>query len=379
MVIPKKFNRKKVLTILGIYLLCLLCLEFVGQFVISYVESRRPSGIYAENIMSLNETMLDFSLKKGVDEDFPGWNVKTNSLGYRIGDNFELEKPKDTLRIVMVGGSTVFGWGVEYTDSIPSYLQHMIIKELKSQRGLASIGSNVKVEVINAGVPWYATWNESAIVLHRVLKLKPDWIIAFDGLNDAAKSLSPDWSPVYQGYEDIATNIIKQRRSHKFGFKDFVLEIIKLSPTLKYAFAKVRARQQLSYGAYHPEAWEQYVYYHKMMKSTCQGLGIKYSSFLQPVMMVDKPLHPKEEATNYTSMQDKTIAETFRQIYWLGHLAAAQSNLGIISLKSLFKDTKEVIYLDGLHYNGRGNLMLAEEIFEKEVKPNLASVLNSKL
>src|SRR5262245_52274299 len=114
--IRKKFNKRKIIIIGSVYLFLLVCLEFVGQFIISYVESRRPSGIYAENIMSLRETMLDFALKKDTDEVFPGWSVKTNSFGYRIDQDFPLKKPKNTFRIVMVGGSTVFGWGVNYAD-----------------------------------------------------------------------------------------------------------------------------------------------------------------------------------------------------------------------------------------------------------------------
>lgn len=370
-----KINKKNILTVGAIYLGLLACLEFIGQFAIRYIESRRPSGIYAENIMSLREPLLDFTLKMNVNENFPGWTVKTNGFGYR-GEDFALKKPKDTLRIVMVGGSTVFGWGVNQAESIPSYLEKLIKSEMAKGRSLAS--NPKKIQIINAGVPWYASWNEAAYVLHRVFTLEPDWIISFDGLNDAAKSLAPEWHPVYMGYEDAATSLVRERWDRKVEAKDFLLEVLKLSPTVRYVYSKIKMKREMRTGAYHPEIWDQYLHYQELMSSLCKGRGVMFSSFLQPVMMVDKPLDPLEVATNYTSMQDKNVAITFQEVYRLGEKAVLNSHLKFVNLTGIFKDTKEVIYLDGLHYNSLGNSILADAIFEQEVKPRLPQVLASR-
>ncbi len=376
--LKSKFTTKNVLTISGIYVLILLCLEFAGHFTIKYIESRRPSGIYAENIMSLHEPVLDFALKKKVDENFPGWNVKTNVLGYRIGQDFELEKPKDTLRIVLMGGSTIFGWGVGSEDSIPVLLQKLITDEIaKSGRSIANLPK--KVEVINAGVPWYTTWNEAALTVHRVMMLKPDWVIAFDGLNDAAKSLAPEWKPIYKGYEDVATTLVRERLEHKVTLKDFLLEVANLSPTVRYLYAKLHAKKEMQMGAYHPEVWDQYVYYHEIVKALCDGKGVRYSAFLQPVMMVHKPLHEQELKTNFTSMRDDKIAQTFKKVYLIGEAALEKASFKITNLAAVFENTKDVIYLDGLHYNRLGNMMLAEAIFNNEVKPKLSTMMNAGL
>jgi hypothetical protein len=66
------------------------------------------------------------------------FHVSTNSMGLR---GPEMDNPKDKFRIVCVGDSVTFGWGVSYEESYPARLE----------RSLADQGYDV--EVVNAGVP----------------------------------------------------------------------------------------------------------------------------------------------------------------------------------------------------------------------------------
>ena len=50
-------------------------------------------------------------------------NIKINNIGFR-GDDISIEKPNDTYRIFMVGGSTTFGVVVNNDETIPAYLQN---------------------------------------------------------------------------------------------------------------------------------------------------------------------------------------------------------------------------------------------------------------
>ena len=78
------------------------------------------------------------------------WRVKTNRLGFREDTELPVEKPKDEFRVFIVGGSTVFGWGTEAKESIPQFVQQKISEKLPHKN----------IRVINAGVPWYASWHE---------------------------------------------------------------------------------------------------------------------------------------------------------------------------------------------------------------------------
>ena len=63
--------------------------------------------------------------------------MSTNSLGLR---GPEIDSPKKHLRVLCLGDSVTFGWGVEEQNAYPALLQQKIM-----------------AEVINAGVPGVPT------------------------------------------------------------------------------------------------------------------------------------------------------------------------------------------------------------------------------
>src|SRR6516162_505269 len=68
-----------------------------------------------------------------------GVDVRLNSHGLR-GPDFSLTKAPGTYRILMLGDSTTFGWGVREEDTIAQRLQSMLNNQAKG----------VSYEVINA-------------------------------------------------------------------------------------------------------------------------------------------------------------------------------------------------------------------------------------
>ena len=98
---------------------------------------------------------------------------KHNSLGYR-SDEIVLPKPEGVLRIVCMGGSTTYTTEIEdYKLSYPALLE----KEL--------VGRGYKnVEVINAGVGAWTSWESLINFEFRILDIEPDIIIIYHGIND---------------------------------------------------------------------------------------------------------------------------------------------------------------------------------------------------
>ena len=71
-----------------------------------------------------------------------------NRAGFRVPRpdvEYTLAKPSDTYRIMVLGPSFAFGWGVDYELSFAGSLQSQL-----QQRGFAG---EKKIEIINAGVP----------------------------------------------------------------------------------------------------------------------------------------------------------------------------------------------------------------------------------
>ncbi len=105
----------------------------------------------------------------GIDENI----VFINSEGFR-GPEFEKEKPENTYRILMIGGSTTFSSGVLDDQTYPFYLQQLYDE--------TDLGFNV--EVINAGLVGRWSFTEKKLINEQLLYFEPDLFIVFSGWND---------------------------------------------------------------------------------------------------------------------------------------------------------------------------------------------------
>lgn len=98
-----------------------------------------------------------------------------NSLGFR-GDEFDRKKPGGSYRIVAIGGSTTYTVAVEDdAKTFTTQLQTLLRDEYL----------HTSVEVINAGVAGYNSWESLINFQFRVLDIDPDLVIVYHGTNDA--------------------------------------------------------------------------------------------------------------------------------------------------------------------------------------------------
>ena len=104
-----------------------------------------------------------------------------NSLGYRDRE-FAAAKPKGTFRIVVLGGSTTYTIRVRNNEKTFTRLLEEILRD---KYGYQS------VQVINAGVGAYTSWESLINLEFRVLDLDPDLIIIYHGTNDVEARLVP--------------------------------------------------------------------------------------------------------------------------------------------------------------------------------------------
>jgi lysophospholipase L1-like esterase len=111
-----------------------------------------------------------------------------NSLGFR-GPEINRAKPAGMSRVIVVGGSTVYG----ALDDDPATLTRQLEAVLRRD-----VGPNI--QVINAGVPGYVALDEVASVCADLLDLQPDVVVVVDGLNDMYYGTLEEWPA------QIATN-----------------------------------------------------------------------------------------------------------------------------------------------------------------------------
>ena len=105
-----------------------------------------------------------------------------NSLGYR-NDEFPLEKGSGIYRIVALGGSSTYDVTIkDNDDTFTAQLERLLKEDYGYQN----------VQVINAGVPGYNSWEILVNLEFRVLDLDPDLVIIYENTNDVhARMVEP--------------------------------------------------------------------------------------------------------------------------------------------------------------------------------------------
>lgn len=105
-----------------------------------------------------------YELKPNLDGTFLGKAVRTNNHGMR-GPDVKIEKPPGTRRIVGIGDSVMFGWGVEAEESFMG-----ILAEELARRSPAT-------EVLNLATPGYNTVMEVERFKDKGLVFDPDLVL----------------------------------------------------------------------------------------------------------------------------------------------------------------------------------------------------------
>jgi hypothetical protein len=111
--------------------------------------------------------------------------MRFNSEGFRIEGEVLLPKPGDEIRIFVTGGSTVL-FGSPLANSIPAALETALRAD-----GLPH------ARVYNFGVTSFLSGQELSLLVHRLVDLEPDLVIAYDGGNDLFSPWLYDPRPGY--------------------------------------------------------------------------------------------------------------------------------------------------------------------------------------
>lgn len=115
--------------------------------------------------------------------------VRTNSDGFR-DDEYPIEKG-DRWRIIFLGDSLTFAWGVEKEKSF----EHLLEKVLDARR---------PTEIINFGAGNYNTVQAVNLFLDKGLRYRPDQVVLFYFINDA-EPVPQRSNLAWLGYSRMAT------------------------------------------------------------------------------------------------------------------------------------------------------------------------------
>jgi len=158
------------------------------------IASRDPMGV-------LYQPFGDFGYRQGPGrtEKYPnGTHAVWNAMGYR-GPVVSVDKPKGTYRIILLGGSTTAGYGVNDEETIDAHMRRLLPERFPGGC----------FEVVNLALGGYDSYQAYERMRVDGTRLTPDLVILNSGINDVRNAqfsyltYPPDprtliWEPVMQ-------------------------------------------------------------------------------------------------------------------------------------------------------------------------------------
>ncbi len=172
-----------------------------------------------------------YEFKPGIDSYFKLADFKTNSQGLRDKE-YSLEKPADTFRVAVIGGSFTVPAGVEIDQAFHSLLENRLNQEF----------SDLNYEFINFGVSGYRINNKIAALKYRALEYKPDLILFVLDSSQFTEDEEKEFNPKPQKnqffqsftYKLISKNkLFKNDSKHEEFLDDHLRGLNKLDLALK--------------------------------------------------------------------------------------------------------------------------------------------------
>jgi len=224
------YKKQATLLIIGVIILLLAIEAIANVWWITQIHCEFEQNEIFQNFdeVKKRQLCLDFyNIQTTGDKLIPNQStdsITINNLGFR-GAEFSAIKLPDTYRIFMVGGSTMFGAGATSDETtIPGYLQQFLNEK----------DFGFDIQVINSGIQGADSNTESNLIKQKLVKLSPDLIIIYDGINDLRVGNTPN--ELKENWEAIC----------EFGKENDFDVIISLHPIAGFG-NKVLTKQELEY------------------------------------------------------------------------------------------------------------------------------------
>jgi hypothetical protein len=334
------------------------------------------------------------------------WQIEAQ--GFRDRDAVPLAKPKDEVRIFLLGGSTAFGYGnPSNDDTISEQLEARLQQRIQQQKTAPqlykpdvipldeeerkkALAKPPKIKlgqyrVINGAVPGYASGNEIAQFALQILKFKPDVVIILDGYADL---MLPGQEkavqiPQLEAYLNDAPSYFRAYISQlvePLESKSYLAKVVQnrwLTPKKSTHKTDFLLKEQLPNLAQHLPAdeaelqkrVERYVQNHQQILSLCAGSHIPLIVATQPEITGRSPskLTPTEGeiATTLGRQYIKKVKETYPLFVEANQKLAKTfpHNMKALDLYHLDDKYPSPSFIDAVHLNETANEQVAEQLY----------------
>ncbi|MBI5569494.1 MAG: discoidin domain-containing protein [Desulfomonile tiedjei] len=316
-----------------------------------------------------------------------------NDESFKDFEEVPLDKPADEFRIIVTGGSVVYGRGpVPPVDVVADFYEvtfrwtipHIMEMLLNADPAVRAKIGNKKVRVINAGVPGHVIQNDFTRYLAKLRLFKPDLVVSLDGANEVHTVARPlkDWNYFTEGpYWEVVRDVMDLG---KRGFVNYLTLWLKRNT---YFFAWLSIRHGEGAGildenrgfASHPQdptpemiefrkrnidqVADVEAFYHKVLETD----GVPHVFALQPMLRNCKkkrsPMELKiEAATGMQKIGFYDAAETYDVLVDRVKKRGAEAGIEIVDLTDIFHPVTEWVWTDWCHLTNGANYIIARQL-----------------
>ena len=390
---------KKHIKLTNIFLLILILEFFLQSFF--YLKNDKlffQKKKYDKDYILSDWQVSPFALikyKENEDIDISGYinSLYTDKYGL-IHNGYEYNFDKKI--ILIFGGSTVEGRGASSNaNTISANLYKVINKDddLKN-----------KYEVINMGVVGDNSYPQMQRLREYLSSSKPnpEIVIFLDGYNDIYTYLHYNsyWQQDFNGWSKPFINntnpIINNTPFLYDAYIPFVLTVLKIDEILSSHIITfnifkdeilLRITEKLIKQKYNNEIsdktlfhkdlyvklseWDNHILMnHKLPNEISKIIDFKFYHFLQPILTQNKKNLSKEEKyflNNFHILKDQNEVEDlmrYKDKMFERYSNNLKENNWFYDISYLFKNHNQTLYIDEVHYNDKGNEIIAKQIYE---------------
>lgn len=298
----------------------LLILEIILRLMgFGNVETYLPDQNLIWRLKPRQETYTKYGLKP----------VSINSAGLRDRE-YSKEKSSNTYRVLVLGNSCTYGWGVGQEDTYPKVLE----------RKLASVSNQNNFEIINGGVIGYSIAQELEYLKKDGLSWNPDLVVISHTFNEG-KRVNP-----------TSPQELKDKVFFSLRLKNFLRNIAIYHYIVEHNFSHQYV--QLSRRITEDPSWIDESAFDLYVKNLQEIIDICSNNKIQVAFLITVS---KNQVLNddikYSKHQNAMIdAATKNKILLINPMTALREN-----------KSKE-LFVDGGHPTELGHKLIAEEIYK---------------
>ena len=374
-------------------------LKFVSEQLEPYKTLGTEGSLLAKRSLAIGYQLVE-------NQKHQYWEI--NEQGFRDREPVPVAKPKDEIRIFMLGGSTAFGYGNPSNETtIGEQLEARLKQRLKQQQSSPQLykpdilpqgekqlkkalakPSKIKqgqYRVINAAVPGYASGNELAQLALQILNYKPDLVIVLNGYSDLMLPSSEKATeiPQLEAYLDNAPTNFKGYISQviqPLESKSYLAQIVQkrwLNPEQSAQKTNFILHESLQNLAQHLPADEaelqrrvdRYNQHHQQMLRIAAGAKIPLIVAMQPEITGRNPSQLTQAEGAIATQLGRGYIRKVKDSY-PRFIAASQKlarafphNIKAVNLYQLSDKYPSPSFIDAIHLNEEANQQVAEQLY----------------